>query len=210
MNIDERCAAVYAETRELPLLKANPALGFEILMGPPRHRPQVAFIGYQPGDGAMTIQQARQAGYEQRWPSENEYLTQPYLLARRLRGMFGNELLKQCVGLNAIFLRAQSISIYNSLVSRRDRRVAQAFCLDQVRVLLDVMEPRSVVAIGFSTLSLFGGGQADLHGEAGRVLTKTGEVFGRPALATLHLSGARIARGDLARIAERVRDLASA
>lgn len=205
MTPETTCEAVYAATRALPLLRDNPSLGFEILMGPPRHRPLVAFIGYQPGEWKMTVAEARAGGFENKWPLENTYLDGEWRLAKRLRGMFGNEFVSKCVGLNAIFVRARSVSEYHRTVSRTDRRAVAKFCLEHVGRMLDAMEPQLVVVIGLSTLDLFGSSQPDLRNPIGRVLTRTGSVHGRDAIATLHLSGAQISREDVSSIAARIK-----
>jgi hypothetical protein len=66
------------------------------------------------------------------------------------------------------------------------------------------MQPQRIVSIGFKTLDLFGGGIPDLQNEKGHTLTKIGKIAGRNALATLHLSGARISTIDRARISDRI------
>jgi len=204
-DLEAICTGVYEDTRKLPQLTANPALGFEILMGPPLKRPPIVFIGYQPGNGSLSVEQARQAGYEQEWPKTNEYLTASWPLAKRMRRMFGVELLQQCVGLNAIFVRSRSAHTYVRSLSRHDRRAVRAFCLEEVGKLVRAMDPRLVVVIGFSTLELFGAGTADLRNHSGRVLTRFGEVHGRRAIATLHLTGSQIANADIDRIASQVK-----
>lgn len=205
MTPESTCEAAYVATRTLALLRDNQSLGFEILMGPPRHRPLIAFIGYQPGEWKMSVAEARAGGFETRWPAANTYLVGEWRLAKRLRDMFGNDFISQCIGLNAIFVRARSVKEYHRTVSRADRRAVTKFCLEHVRQMLDAMEPRLVVVIGISTLELFGSSEPDLRSPTGRVLTRKGLVHGRDAIATLHLSGARIARDDAGAIAERIK-----
>jgi hypothetical protein len=69
--------------------------------------------------------------------------------------------------------------------------------------IVEAIKPQSIVFIGFDALRLF-----DRHPEprrrnaAGRVLTRTGSVADRDAIATLHLSGARISGEDFDAIKE--------
>jgi hypothetical protein len=63
------------------------------------------------------------------------------------------------------------------------------------------MEPQNLVVIGHGTLRLFGRTNVGLRSATGRVLTRTGCVADRPALAVLHLTGAWIS--ELDRIAVR-------
>jgi uracil-DNA glycosylase len=76
------------------------------------------------------------------------------------------------------------------------RKKIEGFCLPRVERLIDVMRPQRIVSIGFETLDLFGGGDPYLRNDKGRTLMKIGNIAGRKAFATLHLSGARISTID--------------
>ena len=61
------------------------------------------------------------------------------------------------------------------------------------------------MVIGFGTLKLFPGERKpDRWNSKGRILTRVGEIAGRPAIATLHLSGARTSILDRELILKRV------
>jgi uracil-DNA glycosylase len=125
--------------------------------------------------------------------------------------MFGRELVERCVGTNAIFIRADSIDDYKSIVCKSNEVLPKIkeFCRNCVEKMVDAIEPRLIVAIGFETLYLFGGsGGSNIDKKSeknGRVLTRTGKIFGRDALGVLHLSGARISNQDRETIANRIR-----
>jgi hypothetical protein len=99
-EIEAICRSAYDETRTYYDRIAEPCgnLGFEILYGPPLHRPDVLFLGYQPGGGASSLEEARESyPLPDRWPDASVYLTAKWHLARRLRSMFGAELLTRSV-----------------------------------------------------------------------------------------------------------------
>jgi hypothetical protein len=126
------------------------------------------------------------------------------MLAKKMRHMFRREYLAQCVGMNAIFLRSPTIDDYKRDFDKNMRAQIEQFCLARVGQIIEAIDPAKIVAIGFDTLKLFGADAADLINEKGRTLTKVGQIAGRPAIATLHLSGARISNPDLDRIRDRV------
>jgi hypothetical protein len=197
MTLEKLCLDIYAETRQFCSATNIPGMGFEILMGPPFREPPIAFIGYQPGEWKLSPEEARLEGYEDGWVTNCcHYADQTWPLARRLQEMFGPRLLEQCVGLNAIFVRAANIASYNATVPKSVRHSISDFCLPQVQRLLDVIAPKTIFVIGHRTLDLFGGGTPSTTSVKGRHLIKTGTVFGRKALAMIHLTGGRISRED--------------
>jgi hypothetical protein len=87
---------------------------------------------------------------EDGWPPRIEYATEPLPLARRLREMFGKELVDKCVGLNAIFFRANSIEDYKSEWGSELRTEIEAFCRERVETIFKAIQPALIVAIGFA------------------------------------------------------------
>lgn len=205
-SAESKCREIYGEARDFfdqfPIV---PNYGFKILYAPPLYQPPILFIGYQPGgaDDDCYIETAK--GADKRWPTRCEYATESWKLAKQMRAMFGPRFLEECVGINAIFLRAKTAHDYKSTVKMGTRKQIEAFCLVRVRQIVEAIDPKKIVAIGFDTLNLFGASAPDLINEKGRTLTRIGEVAGRTAIATLHLSGARISGPDLVRIRDRVR-----
>jgi len=101
------------------------------LLGPPIVNAEIAFIGYQPGFGVnnWTAEACRKQGYENRWPSKSEFVTQSWKLALNLQRMFGCDFLAKCVGLNAIFVRSKNIEKYEAYVCPSTRAEIEKFCL---------------------------------------------------------------------------------
>ena len=183
--------------------------GFQILYGPPYFQAPFLFLGYQPGRGIKSPAQERIDGSEDRWPSRSEYATEDWALAKCVRKVFDKECdpkcIEICVGLNAIFIRSNSIDEYHRQFDRALRTEIESFCLPRVEQMIDAIQPLGIVAIGFATLDLFGSSVVSRTSEKGRVLTKTGKIAGRNALGVLHLSGARISKRDRETIAREIR-----
>lgn len=213
LDLPSLCADAYKRTKEFSLFRDNPSLGFEILLTPARLRPPILFIGYNPGDAKNNtpIDVARAKGYEDHPPEENELATvkKDYRLATQLQKMFEYELLSRCVALNAVFIRTRTVDNYLRL-GKAERADLQRFCFSIVSQLIDAMDPKQVVVLGFRTLELL---NAEWSEDCSspikkRALTRVTRVFDRPALAVLHPS-AQISNSDLKLIADRVRFFAT-
>lgn len=202
IELKQKCLAVYSESSFFynQLLSDNEFFGFKVLYGPPIFRPPILFIGYQPGGGAES--QIVEPTAQSEWATECEYATAKWTLARKLQDMFGTELLYKCVGINAIFIRAKSIAKYQASIPYNVRQEIESFCMPRVERLIDILQPKNIVAIGFSSLALFGELSPVLMNGKGRVLIKEGLVGKRRAFATLHLSGAQISNIDRMAIKE--------
>jgi hypothetical protein len=172
--------------------RAMPRYGYKILYGPPYQNAPIMFIGYQPGGKGTEADRREDA----RWPSVLSYATESWPIARKMQAIWSKKFLAQCVGLNAIFVRAPSAAIYRKEFNGT-REAIEKFCLGQVNTLVQAINPQKIVVIGLSTLDLFGGGQPVLRNAKGRVLVKEGVVAGRSAYAIMHLSGAQISKVDL-------------
>ena len=205
-ELETLCRGIYQETAAQEAIAAardQHGKGFEILMGPPLASPEIAFIGYQPGEWTMSVSDARAAGYESDWVTDTcQYATADWPLAKRLRRMFTTERLERCVGLNAIFVRAKSVAEYQK-IPRELRKRIRTFCLGKIEQMIHAIRPRKIVVIGFGTMRLLGRSRPS-HTTAGKVLVREGEVFGRKAFSTPHLSAAWGLRNedldDIARI----------
>ena len=120
-----------------------------------------------------------------------------------MQKMFGVELLNRCVGTNAIFVRARNVKEYRAEFKAADHEI-ERFCTAEIETLVEALQPKCIVAIGLSTLSLFGPVETDRESPKGRILTKVGKIAGRDALGVLHLTGARVSNADRELIAQRV------
>lgn len=202
-QIDDICRDIYTDTSNFPPIKRilGDQFGFEILMGRPFVEAPVLFIGYQPGNWALSVSQARHAGYESDWVEneKSQYATANWRLAVRLRGIFGPEnisLLEKCVGLNAIYIRSKSVLDYNLSVNLEDRRLIQSHCFNCNQQIINLLKPKKIIVIGFGTMDVFGESTPDLLGNNDRCLTKLGSICDQEALAVRHLTGARFSAAD--------------
>lgn len=185
--------------------RANGATyGYKILYGPPYVGAPILFIGYQPGGSGNDADKGKQSGERTGWPEICEYATAKWPLARQMRYMFGEDTLKRCVGLNAIFLRSPSIQEYRRTFDAQARAAVWQFCRQRVEEIIAVLQPQRIVLIGFSTARLFGAFIPDLLNQDRRVLTRIGCIAGQSAIATLHLTGAQISSSDRCAIKERI------
>ena len=182
------------------------ARGYEILYGPPLCRPPVLFVGTQPGGTRVSQHRARGADLGGLWPEGCEYATAPWPMAAHMRAMFGVALLSRCTGTNAVFLRAPDVATWRREVPAKLRREVAAFCAARVERMARAMRPERIVAIGFDSLAAFGPTEPVLWSASGRTLLRTGTVAGRPAVATLHLTGAWMSGRDRGAMTEGLLD----
>jgi len=196
---------IYRETQAFyaELAPDHGNLGFQILYGPPVTSPPILFIGYQPGGGLADYEMELANGAQDGWPNVCEYATAQWRLAH-MQNMFGAETLRKCVGLNAIFIRSPTVERFRKSVDAKTRKIITAFCLPRAEQIIQAIQPQRIVSIGFETLSLFGKTIPDIKNEKGRTLTRTGQIAGEQAIATLHLSGAHISTVDRERIRDRI------
>ena len=204
IEIDAACREIYAKTNMVyDRYKAqlgSAALGFKILYGPPHAKPPILFIGDQPG-GRINEDFKNE---RDSWFPQCEYASEAWPLAANMQRMFGSQLLLRCVGINSNFFRAPTATDWKC-VPVPVRGPLEAHSREQLARLIDLLEPAEIVVIGFSTLDKFGPTTTRLVGSNNRVLMKSGNLLRRPAVATLHLSGAQISREDRLRIAEAVK-----
>jgi hypothetical protein len=177
MRTDNEAEArrIYVKTKDIyETIPDGPGkLGFQILYGPPFREAPILFIGYQPGTGLKSPEEEREYGSEDGWPSVCEFATENWVLAKNMRRMFGRELLQQCVGVNAIFVRSPSLEHYRKHVTLELRRRMEKFCLVQVTEMVEALRPKTVVVLGFETLALFAqatDGKQDKRGHRSRTL----------------------------------------
>lgn len=192
------CREVYAATndyyRQFGEGLGEHALGFRILYGPPIVDARFLFLGYQPGGRAVDC-----AEHHETWPETCDYATEEWPLARQVRTIWGQEVVAQCTGLNAIFFRAPSVAAWNR-ITKSLRENLEIFSRDNAERIVRALRPECLIVIGLGTFSWLSQGEPSLHGEKGRVLARRGTLWGCEAIGTVHLSGSRISRGDRERL----------
>jgi hypothetical protein len=203
--VEAKCQEIYREAQTFfSQISYSPNYGFKILVGPPLYQPPILFVGYQPGGGSDDAELEAARGSDKHWPPTCEYATESWTLAKKMRRMFKRQYLEQCIGMNAIFLRSPTAYDYKRNIDKTTRAQIEGFCLARVGQIIEAIDPLKIVAIGLKTLELFGAAEADLINEKGRTLTSVGQIAGRPAIATLHLSAAHILDADFDRIRDRI------
>lgn len=202
----EKLEAIYSELKVFfGQIQRQRDYGFKIFNSPPKMQAPVIFIGFQPGGRLTDWEYEKSRESHLRWPDEVEFAVADWPLARRMRAIFGRHInLRDTVGLNSIFLRSPNVKEYKQDMSDADRRKVQEFCNSKVCEIVDLLQPKKIVTLGFATLKQFGRTAPDLTGPSGRVVTQVGRVSEREAIASLHLTGSRISSSDFAAMSERL------
>jgi hypothetical protein len=211
MDPAEHCRAIYRETQQFysRVAPEHALWGFKIFYGPPLLNPRILVIGYQPGGGAEDNLREQRNAVHERWPSQSEYVANDWPrrpnVATRLQDIFGIDLLRHCVGLNAVFFRAPSEEEYHSAYKGSIRKEIEKFCVPKVLTIASVLAPDRILFLGLGTMDLFCVTRPDLVSVKGRVLAKAGRVADRDAIGILHPTGARISGLDRQQIIWRLR-----
>ena len=192
------CREIYAEARQqyadAEAQLGPSALGFRVLYGPPIVGAPYLFMGYQPG--GREIQSLR---HHESWPEQCDYATETWPLAKKVRLVWGDDIVARCTGLNAIFFRAPSIKDWLR-VARPLRGQLEEFSLQRAKAIIVALQPKRLVLVGLGTFDRLLVGEPCLWGDRGRVLAKTGSLWGYDAIGVAHLSGARLSSADLERL----------
>lgn len=201
--IEQLCRSVYSETASLydhlvPKMGER-ALGYKILYGPPKVRAPILFLGYQPGGSKCDARKGELDGERVGWPQECEYATAKWLLAQKMREIWGAELLAECVGLNLIFFRARSIKEWKR-VPLDVLAEAKAHSREKAALLVGALQPQKIVVIGLGAFDLmtktFGATSRSIVRPAERDLIRGADLCGIPSLGTIHLTGARLSSDE--------------
>lgn len=197
---EDICREVYGATnnyyRQYEETLGEHSLGFRILYGPPIVDAPFLFLGYQPGGRAIDC-----AEHHETWPETCDYATKEWPLAKQVRAIWGQEVVAQCTGLNAIFFRAPSIAAWNR-ITKPLRDDLEIFSRNNAERIVRALRPKRLIVIGLGTFAWLAQGEPSLYGEKGRVLARCGTLWDCKAIGTVHLSGSRISRGDRERLRE--------
>jgi hypothetical protein len=174
----------------------NNDFGYRLIYGPAFARPRILWLAFQPGGST-----ANPAHSAIELSGLCAYSYQNWTLARRMRAIFPIEVLRESVAVNAIFIRSPRIQTYKRL-SVTIRRDIFAFCKPRIERLIWRLDPTLVVVIGLATLRLFDRSPVMVRlGHNGKALVRRGKIGGRRVIAVPHLSGSRIGKADLNKIA---------
>lgn len=183
-------ATIYAETAALyteikPQLNGA-ARGYKVLYGPPLVRSPAFFLGLQVGDIDGGPEQGEREGERVTWPAVTEYATAWWPLARKLRHIFEVDFLKTTTGSNINFFRSRGVSTYRTDVPLALRKKCEKFSQERARTLVQVTNPERIIVIGVSALDKLKV-KRQFRPVAHGIMR--GELWGRPAMATWHLTG---------------------
>lgn len=192
------CRRAYTETRRLYAdVKAQlgpAALGFRVLYGPPTVGAPYMFIGYQPGGREIENVQ-----HHETWPETCDYATKDWPLAKKIRFIWGGDIVARCTGLNAVFFRAPSIEDWYR-IPKPLRHYLEEFSFRHAKAIVCALQPKQIILIGLRTFDALLTGEPFLLGSRDRILAKKGSLWGHPTIGTVHLTGARISGVDQERI----------
>lgn len=170
------------------------AAGYGILDGPATPNPATLFLGFQPGGNGSDAHPGIENGVLLPIPDTCVFAHATWPYARNMRRVWDASYLKTCNGINAIFFRAPRAHVWNQLPLSLKRELEE-FSYERARRLVDALNPQRIVVIGLHTFSLIGGTPETVLSGTCRLVVK-GEIWGRPALGTAHLSGARLKQND--------------
>jgi hypothetical protein len=115
---------------------------------------------------------------------------QPFRLARRLQVAFGAGFLSKCTGTNAVFLRSPTMDTYRATVPADVQVEYKALGTSAVLKLIELLQPRTIVALGFATMELFAPTtNVVLKGNAGRALLSSADLKGVRLYGMRHPTG---------------------
>ncbi len=194
-HVEAVCCEAYRKTRDyyanLSQRMVRSDYGFKILYGPPKIKPDVLFLGLNPGGNENDAQQGKSAGERDCWTKANEYISKDYRLATHIQKIWHRDQLENSVALNRLFFRSPNINAWktNSL-EQSIRCDAEKFCLDECQKIVKAMEPKSLIIIGLSTLSQKEFIKTNIAvGSPSRRVVQNGTLWGIPTSAVIHLSG---------------------
>jgi hypothetical protein len=196
------CSDVYKKTAAFyaPLAShfGDHAFGYKILYSPPIVDAPFLFLGFQPGGTLPDAEAGEKAGERIGWPAENEYAKATWKLAVKARRIWGDKLLRESVGLNNVFFRSPKREVWDRLPTYW-RQMAEDFSRIHCRAVVDTLRPRRIVIFGLKSVADFDPNGETLRTEKRR-LVLGGRLWGYPAHAVIHPSGARLSADDEALI----------
>lgn len=206
------CEGLYPEAERLwSELNLKPKYGFKILNGPPIQNAEILFVGYQPGGRAEDWEEEQNIivhngrGTHKGWPLECEYATAKWRLGPKMRRVFGEDRLRQCVGTNVIFLRYPNEACYRCNIIGEQRQNIEQFCKERLETIVKAINPKRIITIGFKALEMFGPTEPELPRNKKGALTKVGQIANRPAVGMIHLASAYPSNAELDQLADHFR-----
>lgn len=178
---------------------------YRILYSPPRHKPDLMIIGFNPGGNASRVQQS----HLESWPDKHSYLTENWPLAVKMRALFRSidrqEVLSKSVKTNLIFFRTPCIEPDKNRPEKKAwcaipsklRLQFEAFSEGHVREMINQFQPKLIFAEGFKTFDrLADPSSKSIRNANNRVIAKEGTLGTIRLIGSLHPTGAWVAAQD--------------
>jgi hypothetical protein len=165
-------------------------------------RPDLFILGSNPGYNPADL-------YDDEiltWPTENEYTTQNWPLATKLRSIFANagleSLLERSLGTNRLFFKSKSLDRHETGLGWADnpkaiREQLEAYCAYELEQLIELIKPKIILVLGLSVFDNFANSVSrDVKGAKGRRVAAVGSADGIKAIGIIHPTGARVSNAD--------------
>ena len=199
--LHDRVGAIWTQEREHLF---GGACGYSILGSRPTYRPRLMVVGENPG---FCVDDARGGAHiYDTWPTGSYLDGKTWPMKDRLRDLFTRaqsmDLLAEAVFTNFNFFKSGSQTRasqhrWHDVDQSARRRVEQA-SLTGLKNLIELINPREVMVLGMSAFDRHANGCATEQRctDGKRRLISTGKLWGVPAFAMMHPSGARWSEGD--------------
>jgi hypothetical protein len=181
---------------------------FSILYGPPIHEPDLLILGSNPGFNPRYL-------YDEEiltWPKANEYATQDWPLAAKLRRLFAaaglESILEHSVGTNRLFFKSKCLGKHetglgwgNNPSEIRDQ--LESFCDREINELIQMLKPKVIFVLGLAVFDAF----ADrvlytVSGAKGRRVAAVGLCGDSKVIGIIHPTGAQVSSQDWAAVSQ--------
>lgn len=130
--------------------------GFKTFYSPVRKNPKLLILSFNPGGTDEHFEKENQQLFENNDFSiskNNEYLTTNYTMAKKVRKFFESnlDLLEESVALPILFFRSKNYQYWKNNIKKEIRCDMENFSYTKIREILDYLEPKSCLIIGFVT-----------------------------------------------------------
>lgn len=191
---------LYAETKEKWEKTGKDERGFAIFYSPLKKDAKIAIIGYNPGGGSESF-----AIEDVRMPSEHEYHTAKYPLAKKVCKIFSEAGLdiRETVKFNLIFFRSKKANEMNN-------RELIHFSEQKVMQILNQLRPKLIITEGFATferlLQLKNGKKIYEEDLKGKCILLVGELESHTTILGMkHPTGARLSNEILSELGKKIK-----
>jgi hypothetical protein len=153
LNLDEWAQGVQREVFEFwKQQHSDHEQGVKIFYSPIKENPNTLFLGFNPGGSSFGLYDVFSNG-DFSLPSEHEYLTEDYKLARKMRNKIfpdNPDLLLDSVALNYIYFRTQNSDIWDN-IDQEMRSDMKSFCREKTQQIINKLQPDNIVVFGIRT-----------------------------------------------------------